>query len=194
MGDALQHDTFFHVRVVIGVVVGLTLTRLLLSLARLVQHPGHARFSAIWVGWAVFLLVAVLNLWWFEFGLSVVVWRFEIYAFAVFYAALYFFTCAVLTPDAIEDFARLDAWFDARRVWFYGLLAALLLCDLLDTALKGPAHFADLGPLYPVRQVGLAAAALAAAWARDRRFDAALVVVALASQFALIAGHYDLID
>lgn len=193
MGDAVQHDAFFHVRVVIGVVVGLTLTRLLLSLARLVQHPGHARFSAIWVGWTVFLLVAVLHLWWFEFGLSVIVWRFEIYAFVVFYAALYFFTCAVLTPDAIDDFARLDAWFDARRVWFYCLLAVLLLCDLIDTGLKGPAHFAELGPFYPVRQVGLAAGALAAARVRDRRADATLVVVALATELALIAGHYDLI-
>ncbi|MBP7000557.1 hypothetical protein [Amaricoccus sp.] len=193
MDGPSQHEAFLHVRVLVGVVVGLTLTRLLLSLARLVQHPGHARLSAIWLGWALFLLIATLHLWWFEFGLATVTWRFEIYAFTVLYAALYFFTCAVLTPDAIDDFARLDAWFDARRAWFYCLLAALLLCDLIDTRLKGEAHFAWLGPLYPLRQIGLAAAALAAARARDRRVDACVLAAALLSELALIAGRYDLI-
>lgn len=191
---ASQHEAFVHLRVLIGVVVGLSLTRLLLSLARFVQHPGYARAPAIWLGWAIFLLIAILHLWWFEFGLSAVRWRFELYAFTVFYASLYFFTCAVLTPDALEDYGALDTWFDARRPWFYGLLATLLLCDLVDTALKGGAHFRELGALYPARQVLLAAGALLAIRARDRRADGVLIAAAIGSQLALIVTRYDLLD
>jgi hypothetical protein len=38
------HDQFFHIRVIVGIVTGLSVTRLLTGLARFVQHrPVHDR-------------------------------------------------------------------------------------------------------------------------------------------------------
>jgi hypothetical protein len=41
--DAIgNHDVYLHIRVIIGVVLGLGLTRILSGVARIVQHPGSA--------------------------------------------------------------------------------------------------------------------------------------------------------
>lgn len=37
------HDIFPHTRIVLGMVIGLGVTRLLSGLARIVQHPGQYR-------------------------------------------------------------------------------------------------------------------------------------------------------
>jgi len=39
MDPQLAHDQFIHVRIIIGIVTGLSVTRLLTGLARFVQHP-----------------------------------------------------------------------------------------------------------------------------------------------------------
>lgn len=189
-----NHDAFVHLRVLIGVVAGLALTRLMTALARFVQHPGRSRPPALWLGWVFFLLIAILHFWWFEFALSELRWTFELYAFVVFYAALHFFICALLTPDSLDDFAALSDWFAARRAWFFSLLAALMLTDIVDSALKGGDHLAWLGPSYLARQGLLAAGALVAARWRIPSFDAALLAAALGSEIVLIVSKFGSFD
>ena len=196
MDPQIVHDEFFHVRVVIGMVVGLALARLLNGLARFVQHPGGARPYPTHLLWTAFMLLAVVHFWWFEFGLSRVAgWSFGIYLLVIGYAALHFFTVVVLYPDRIDDYDGWAGYFHARQGWFFGLLAALLLVDLADSALKGPGHFADLGRFYPLRQLVLAAACVAAACVRDRRFHLGFAAVAVvlelwrgAREFGLAVG------
>lgn len=180
MNPQILHDEFFHVRVVIGMVVGLALARLLNGLARFVQHPTGPRPYGTHLLWTAFMLLAVVHFWWFEFGLSrVTAWSFGVYLLVIGYAALHFFTVVVLYPDTIGDYDGWAGYFHARQRWFFGLLAALLLVDLADSALKGPAHFAALGGFYPARQVVLAAACVVAAFVRDRRFHLGFAAVAV---------------
>ena len=80
----LAHDQFIHVRIIIGIVTGLTVTRLLTGLARFVQHPVRDRIYLAHLAWAFFLLLAIVHFWWFEFGLQRIgVWTFEIYLFVI---------------------------------------------------------------------------------------------------------------
>jgi hypothetical protein len=191
MDPSTLHDQFFHVRVIVGVVTGLSVTRLLGGLARFVQHPTTERVYPVHLGWTVFLLLAVLHFWWFEFGLSRFEgWSFPAYAFVIVYAALFFFTCVVLYPDHLDEYDGFADYFHARQDWFYGLLATLFLVDLADSALKGAAHLEALGPLYPLRQLVLAGLALAAMRVGDRRFHVAFVVLALVAQVIWIGRHY----
>lgn len=177
------HDAFFHVRVVIGLVAGLCITRLLTGLARFVQHPARLQLYPVHLGWVVFLLLAVMHFWWFEFGLDrVEVWTFELYLFVVGYASLFFFTSTLLFPDRMDEFAGYADYFHARQGWFYGLLAAIFLTDIADIAVKGVAHWRALGPSYVAVDAGLAVLALVAMRVRDRRFHAAFVILALAAQ------------
>lgn len=196
MDPQILHDEFFHVRVVVGMVVGLALARLLNGLARFVQHPRGPRPYATHLVWTAFMLLAVVHFWWFELALGDVGgWSFGIYLLVIGYAALHFLTVVVLYPDRIDDYGGWADYFHARQGWFYGLLAALLVVDLADSAIKGAAHFRALGAFYPARQLILAAACVAAACIRDRRFHLAFAVAALlleiwrgAREFGLAAG------
>lgn len=190
-----DHDQFFHVRVLIGLVAGLTITRLLTGLARFVQHPSRQQIYLIHLGWCIYLLVSVMLFWWFEYGLaSVERWRFEIYLFVIAYAALYFFTSTLLFPDRMDEYRGFAEYFHQRQPWFYGLLAAIFLADVMDSAVKGRAHLEALGPVYPWRQGGLACLAVAAIFIRDRRFHAGFLIVALVAQLVWIAQHFEVLD
>jgi hypothetical protein len=81
-----------------------------------------------------FLLLAIVHFWWFEFGLERIgVWTFEIYLFVICYAALFFFLCALLFPDRMDEYSGFAEYFHSRQKWFYALLGALFLADLGDT-------------------------------------------------------------
>jgi len=195
MNDPAVHmEWFSHVRIVIGMVVGLCITRLLTGVARYIQHPQHYRVYGIHLAWVGFMLISVAYFWWFEFGLSHVnQWRFEAYLFVIFYASLYFLTCSVLFPDRHEESDRIVEYFHARQRWFFGLLAMLFVLDMLDTAIKGSEYFFDYGWLYPMRQSLMALLAVVAMCVRNRGFHAAFVTAALLSQVAWILYRFDIL-
>ena len=41
------HDIYPHIRIIMGMVIGLGITRLLSGIARIVQHPGQQRLSVV---------------------------------------------------------------------------------------------------------------------------------------------------
>ena len=45
------HDIFPHIRIVMGMVIGLGVTRLLSGVARIVQHPGQYRLYPVHLAW-----------------------------------------------------------------------------------------------------------------------------------------------
>lgn len=188
---AFQHDVYFHIRMVISMVTGLSLTRLLTGLAKFVQHPGRDRVYLVHLGWVLFLLLAVLHFWWFEFSLTRVErWSFAYYIFVVSYGALHFFLAVLLFPDQMSEYSGYRDYFHARQGWFYGLLALFVVIDTADTALKGRVYFEELGPLYPWRQGALALLALAGTRLKAGRGHLALVGLALAIQAGWIGWRY----
>lgn len=190
-----MHDQYFHLRVIIGVVAGLTIARLLNGLARFVQHPSRQQIYPIHLGWCIYLLLSVMLFWWFEYELVIVQkWTFEKYLFVVGYAALYFFTSALLFPDRMDEYRSFAEYFHARQGWFYGLLAAIFLADIVDSAIKGAAHLAELGPTYLWRQPILAGLAIIGVFVVDRRFHAAFLIFALLVLLTSIVAHFEVLD
>jgi len=63
MGPQLARDQFIHIRIIIGIATGLSVTRLLTGLARFVQHPARERIYLVHLGWALFLLLAIVHFW-----------------------------------------------------------------------------------------------------------------------------------
>jgi hypothetical protein len=49
-------EIFLHVRVMIGVIVGLSIARLLTGIARFIQHPKQNRVYFIHLGWVLAIL------------------------------------------------------------------------------------------------------------------------------------------
>lgn len=143
------HDIFPHIRIILGMVIGLGVTRLLSGVARIVQHPGQYRLYSVHLAWVVSVLLMLVHFWWWEFGLfQIETWTFGKYLFIIFYAVTLFLLCALLFPDSMLDYTSYEDFFYSRRAWFFGLLAATYLLDVIDTLLKGPEHFARFGVEY----------------------------------------------
>ncbi len=189
---AISADAYFHIRIVLGMVLGLSVTRLLSGVAVYIQHPGRQPVSWLHLFWTLMLFLLVIHFWWFEFqlrGLERV--TFPIYFFVLIYGSAWFILCALLYPSDIDEYAGYEDYFLSRRAWFFGVFAAVQGIDLIDTAIKGRAYFASLGWEYPVRNAVFAAAALSAIFIRDRRFHLSFVVAALLYEASWIWRLYD---
>lgn len=189
-----HHDVYFHIRILIGVVLGLGLTRILSGVSRIVQHPGHKRLHAAHLLWVGVVLVSAIHFWWWEFGLiRIQPWRFELFLFVLFYAFLFFLLASLLFPDSMEEYASYEDYFLSRRRWFFGLLAATVPVDLIDTIAKGRAHFESLGTEYPLRLAVVLMLCAVAAWTANRRFHLAFAALYLAYLLSWIFRQYRLL-
>ena len=191
---AAHPELFGHVRIIMATVMGLSVARLLNGLARFVQHPKREQIYSVHLGWVLFLLLSVIHFWWFEFGLSrIETWTFPVYFFVLSYAALFFFVCAILFPDRMDEYAGYADYFQSRQRWFYGFLAALFVIDVIDTVLKGADHFRSLGPEYPYKQAALFALAIVAMVVRNRRYHQIFVAAALIAQTWFILAEFEIL-
>jgi len=181
--EQVSFDEFTHARVIIGIVTGLSMTRLLTGVARIIQRPAGQTMLGVHLGWALFLLLQVTHFWWFEFGAAPAArWDYALYMFTIFYAALFFFTCVTLFPDPGGEWTSFAGYFEARRAWFYFLLVSLIATDVAFASIKADAAAMELGRPYLMRQGGLAALALAAALAGRPGFDLAVAATAVLLQ------------
>ena len=186
------HELYLHIRVLVGVVLGLGLTRILSGLARMVEHPGRNPVSATHLLWVAVILLSIVHFWWWEFALiSIGAWRFELFVFLLLYAFLWFVLACLLFPGDLAEHDTYEAYFLSRRRWFFGLFAATFAADLIDTAIKGADHFRALGPEYPARiAAGIVLCAIAA-WTGNRRFHLLFAALYLAYDFSWILRLYD---
>lgn len=182
---------FIYIRTIIGMVLGLSLARLLSGLAKFVQHPHREKIYWTHIVWVAFLFLTVISFWWWESELiRVTEWTFLSYAFLIFYASLFYFLCVLLFPDDLQDYSGYREYFLSRRHWFFRLLALVFAVDFVDSALKGWDYFAELGPEYPVRNLTMIIICLIAARVAAPRFHWLFAVVAVLAQAGWIAWQY----
>nr|WP_287285993.1 hypothetical protein [Mesorhizobium sp.] len=91
------------------------------------------------------------------------------------------------------DYTSYEDFFYSRRAWFFGLLAATYLLDVIDTLLKGPEHFARFGVEYLFRTPVFVTLCVIAILVSDRRFHIAFVAAALVYQISFILRLFDTI-
>lgn len=189
---AVAGEQFLHVRVVIGVILGLSIGKLLQGLANIAEHPEARRIWWVHLGWTLWALLSVVAYWWWEFGLGhIAVWTFGTYLFVFGYAACYFMLCALLFPSDMAEWTGYEAYFLARRRWFFGVMALTTVLDVVDSLIKGDAYFAALGLPYEASTAVLLAISAVGAWSADRRVHAGLVLAALASRLLFFFTFYD---
>lgn len=179
---------FTHVRIVMGTVVGLGITRLLMGLAGLVQHPSRARLSAIHLLWSASLLLELIHFWWWEVALFYVTqWNFGVFLFLIAYCIALFLLAALLFPDRLDEYDGYEDFFIKRRKWFFSIFAVTFVFDYIDTVVKGPEHMAKFGVEYAIQVPVGVALCLIAIWTPNRRYHLGLVLVHLVYQISWIA-------
>ena len=192
---AIDPTQFIHIRMVLSMVVSLSIARLLSGLAKFVQHPGRLKVDGVHLLWVLYMLVTLIHFWWWEFALSRVgPWHFLQFVFVVGYSAVLYLLCAILFPDDIAEYAGYRDYFQSRRRWFFGILAFTLLLDVADSALKGTTHLQELGTAYGVKTAAAIVLCGVAALVTSRRFQWALVLVALAVQQWWILRLYNVLS
>ena len=188
-------EGYVHVRTIVGIVLGLSVTRLFSGLARLVQHPGRVAIYPVHLAWVLFVLLYVIEFWWWEFRLSkLATWTFPVYLFVIFYAGVFVFLCSLLFPDDLGGYTGFEDYFLSRRKWFFGLLAVTFLLDLIDTRLKGAEYFRSFGIQYPVRNLAYVTFAMVGIFVRDRRFHTAFVTGSLLYLAVWIVQKYNVLQ
>lgn len=179
-----SHEIFPHVRIVMGMVIGLGITRMLAGIAGFIQHPGRQRVSLLHMLWVGSMLLELVLFWWWEFGLSrIPQWSFGIYLFLIGYAVVLYLIAALLFPDNISEYAGYEDFFIRRRRWFFGLLAMAFVLDIVDTMIKGAERWSQLSGDYLVQvPIGLMLCLIGCVSAR-RSVQIALATVHLTYQF-----------
>lgn len=195
MEEVASHAEYFgHVRTIIGMVLGLSLARLINGLTRFVQHPGSIKVYSVHLGWVIFLLITIVHFWWYEFHLNrVLVWTFPTYGFVTFYAMVFAALTALLFPDQMADYKGFEDYFEQRKRWFFALLALASLLDIGDTLIKGADYLHGLGYEYLIRQGGLVCLAIAAIYVKPKRMQLGLVIFAITYQISWILRIYDIL-
>ncbi len=190
--DMPEMELFIHVRVLIGVILGLSVGKLLTGLARFVEHPNARITWWVHIGWVLWALLSVIAFWWWEFQLiHLSEWTFGVYLFIFAYACSYFLICTILFPDSIKEYANYQAYFLSRRRWFFGLVALAYVLDAPDTWLKGADYVEQMGPLYIAHSVAMLIICGVGAVSTNTRVQGALVVIALAIQSGYFFFLYD---
>lgn len=192
METAAPSEIFPHVRIVLGMVIGLGIARILTGVASFIQHPGRNRVSVLHMFWAASILIELVLFWWWEFGLSrISYWSFSVFLFLISYAVVLFLLAALLFPDNISEYGGYEDFFIKRRRWFFALLAATFVFDVVDTLIKGPEHWNRLSAEHLV-QVPLGLTLCMVAWAfKNRKVQLAVVLIHISYQFVWIARVFN---
>jgi hypothetical protein len=179
---------YFHIRIVLAIVLGLSITRLLNGIASLIEHRN--RWSLIHVCWVLWALVSVVTFWWWEFRLSALpAWTFGSYIFVISYCSLYFVLSALIFPADVGR-GGYEEYLIERRYWLFGLIAVITLMDLLDTSLKGTERWEALGIAYPIKTAVMLAIAGLGMILVNRKAHLALALIALVYLTAYYAIQY----
>ncbi len=193
--ELLPAEAFSHIRIMVGTVAGLCITRLLTGVARFAQHPRKKELYWVHLMWIAFTLLTVFHFWWFEFLLrSSRSLGFGVYIFILFYASLHFLLSALLVPDNIDEHGDYRNYFLVNKRYFFGTLIAFNITDLIDTLLKGADHFLGLGAEYPAQIAAFVILCFFAASTRNLRFHAAFATCALIYQASFIFRKFDILS
>lgn len=183
---------FDYVMMLAAIVIGLALTHLMQGVGRMVENPSASKIWWVHLVWVAHTVLLSVFWWWFQFALRrTPVWTFQLYAFVLGYAFLIYLICTVLFPSDLGEDRDFKKYFLSRRRWFFGLLIALLIVDVIDTASKGMAHFASLGMEYPLSQAALVLLCIVGIISPRDRAQGVVAVLAFGYLVVRVARFFD---
>jgi hypothetical protein len=183
------HDpqVYFHIRIVMGMIFGLAVTRILSGFAVFVQHPKGAGIAPLHLGWAAYILINAVFFWWWEYALaSIPVWTFALYIFLILYTSFFYIICVLLFPDDLGEYRDYGDYLIGRRKWFFGIFGLSQVLDQIDTWIKGVDYALSLGVLSMVQTALVVAGCLIAMFTTNRRYHGIFLGLLLTSQMLWI--------
>jgi hypothetical protein len=177
---------FEYLSVLVSIIVGLGLSHLLATTARLIQARARTRLFGPTLLWMGILFVLQIQIWWAAFEWQQVgAWSF--YSFLLFLALPIgaYLLSVLLVPDLdAPGPVDLRASYFANRIWFFGILTLLPVLSLVHECVHGGAVQWDLDAAF---RVGFAAVAIVGLSVRRERVHW-ILAVGFALAFAVYVG------
>lgn len=188
-------EHFTHVRIIIGMVLGISVSRLVVGMSEFLQHPKRKKVYLVHLGWVLYLFLTITHFWWYEFGLvKIKAWSFGLYLFLISFACLFAFVASLLFPSSMAEYESYEDYFQSRRRTFYVMFTVLAVADLVDTAIKGTNHFLALGIEYPIQQAVLILLSVIAIFVPSKTYQGVFVATVLLYKALWIFRLYGVLD
>lgn len=183
MSDGLSQ--FEYLSVLISIIVGLGVSHLLSSAARLIQARRQVRFYAPTLIWMCFLLLVQVQVWWVAFERAdQVEWNFFIFLLYLLIPIGAFLLAYLIVPDLDRpETIDLRASYHLNRSWLYGIMLLVVLVSLADEAIENGEIPTDVDAL--LRVIFIAVTSLGLVF-RGERTHLALSITLLATFVAYI--------
>lgn len=136
-------DRFEYVMVLISIIIGLGIAHVLMGVGGVIDRRSRGQppleLSVTYGAWLGFVFFWLIHFWWWEFRFSELQpeWTLGLYLFLISYAMVLFLMAVVLVPRSWEGVENLDEFFLQRRGWFYSIVIATTVFDVVDSLLKG---------------------------------------------------------
>jgi hypothetical protein len=161
---------FGHLSVLVSIVVGMSVSQLLFGLGQLVRRRGSYQIDPLYVLSNVIILLVLVDSWWAAFSWhDVPGWSYRRTWFVMLNPLLVTMAAQLLPPDWEERPVDLYKTYYRNHRLIFGLLTLYPLIDMLDSGMKGAAHFRSLGAGYPVTCATMAVLCAAAALVKSRK-------------------------
>jgi hypothetical protein len=184
-------DPFSYLVVLTSIILGLGVTRIVGGLGHLMQKRKTRRPYWVHALWLLNLLLTITTVWWFAYRWrDYERWTFFLFLWLLLSPVVLYLIASLLFPD-LEDEQPITDWrgyfYDNHRDIFL-LFALVFPIDIIDTLLKGMAHFRDQGPLYFFTMSLLFTLCLIAAFAKNARYHSFFAILFLVYNLCLLGG------
>ena len=179
---------FDHIKTIIAIILGLSVTTLLKGIIKFVQHPKLYKPYRVHLAWCMYVLLLIIHLWWWESGLKTIPsWNFAMYFFLFLYIATYYFLCSLLIPENLEEYNNYYNYFYSRKKWIFGVLATTFALDFVDTFIKGQLYYKQhFNWEYPVRNILHILLCIIAMNTNNKKFHVILVTLFIVYEVSFI--------
>ena len=155
------------------------------------QRRKRKRTYSVHTLWAVNLLLVNVIVWWFGYRWRAYEhWTFFLFLWLLLSPIVLYLIASLLFPDADDEhpIAEWRGYYYENHRDIFLLLSLIFPIDIIDTLLKGVAHFRDQGPAYFTTMGLLFTLCLVAAFTRSARYHAFFAVMFLIYNLGLLGA------
>jgi hypothetical protein len=168
---------FQHLSVLVSIVVGMSMSQVLYGLGQLVRRRGSYKIDPLYILSNVIIILILVDSWWAAFSWhDVAGWSYRRTWFVMLNPLLVTMAAQLLPPDWDERPVDFHKNYYRNHRLIFGLLTFYPLIDMLDSGLKGVAHFKDLGAGYPITCTTMAVLCAGAALVKSRKLQTICLV------------------
>lgn len=161
---------FEYLSVLVSIIIGLGLSHLLSSAARLIQLRHRARLYVPALCWMALLFLAHIQIWWVAFERRTDPrWNFFSFLLYLLIPITVFVLSYLIIPDLEGEQVDLKASYYANRVWIFALFGLVPLISLGEEYLRDDGIKTDTDVLF---RLCFTVLAFCAAGTRNERFHA----------------------